>query len=766
MPDRLQLKEGWITLGLLWGMIFLTAIVIYQADLVAGLEVLAVVGTVGLLAGLLIAKSRFSSGSAHLLGLVYGLFVIGLMTGRQLDEALTWSERIVDILSRQATWFNAAVSGNTSRDGFIFVVQTAVIFWLLGYFSAWFTFRKPRVWRAVVPTGIVLFSVVYYGPPGFGMHMALFILLALLFVTATHLSEREEEWREAAVRYETAMRFSFLQASLVVGLAVLLAAWMLPTLPASAAVNEALVTTGVSGQWRTFQNNWSRLFSALRAYGNPVGDGYRETLLLGGPRSVSNNLVMDVYVSDRLPYAFWHETILDTYRGDFWSRADIPQRILRQPDDGPFYQPGGRSIEEALQVVVNYRPNATVMYGLPAIVAADQDAWVSYQYDPEGRELLVGVQSRFLLRPGDIYRIQSYYSAANAADLRQTTAEYPDWFAQRYLQLPDSISPETIALAQRLTAPHNNPYDKAIAVRDYLRQNMAYNDQVAAPPPGVEPVHHFLFESQEGYCNYYASAMAVMLRSQGIAARLATGFASGEFNDDLGYYRVRDADAHVWVEVYFPGYGWIQFEPTASLPVFERPDRGGGGDGFSETGLGMIDRDPDSMPIPDDLFGDFTRDSELDELPAGLLMNGDGVDGEAAEGAGVVSWTERLFTWQTAAAVVTFLLVLLLAFIAQRLNLAVESNVDRSYFRLMRWAAWLGLQVEPAHTPYERADLLKTAVPTGERPIQRLTDEYVIRQFSRNHNGRNGFNPLAEWQQLRPLLLRQTVQATLRRWRE
>jgi hypothetical protein len=172
------------------------------------------------------------------------------------------------------------------------------------------------------------------------------------------------------------------------------------------------------------------------------------------------------------------------------------------------------------------------------------------------------------------------------------------------------------------------------------------------------------------------------------------------------------------------------------------------------------------MPIPDDLFGDFTRDSELDELPAGLLMNGDGVDGEAAEGAGVVSWTERLFTWQTAAAVVTFLLVLLLAFIAQRLNLAVESNVDRSYFRLMRWAAWLGLQVEPAHTPYERADLLKTAVPTGERPIQRLTDEYVIRQFSRNHNGRNGFNPLAEWQQLRPLLLRQTVQATLRRWRE
>ena len=753
-------------------MIFLTAVVIFQADLVAGLEALTVVGTLGLLAGLIIAKSSFTPPAAHALGLLYGLFAVGYVTGRQLDHWLTWNERILDIINRQAAWFNAAFSGNTSRDGFIFVVQTAVIFWLLGYFGAWFTFRKPRVWRAILPTGIVLFSVVYYGPPGFGPHLAFFILIALLYVAITYLTERESEWREAVIRYDTTIRFSFLQASLVAGFALLVAAWMMPTLPASAAVNEALTVSGVSSQWRGFQNNWSRLFSALRAYGSPTSDGYRDSLLLGGPRNVSNNLVMDVYVSEPLPYAYWHETTLDTYRGDFWSRESQPQRDMRHPDDGPFNRISGRSLTNAVQVVVNYRPNASVMYGMPAIVASDQEALISYQYDPDGRELLLGVQSRYLLRPGDIYRVESVYSVANAADLRRAPPEYSDWIAERYLQIPDSVSPETIALAERLTAPYNNPYDQAIAVRDYLRQNMTYNDQVNAPPPGAEPVHYFLFESQEGYCNYYASAMAVMLRSQGVPARLSIGFAAGEYNDDLGFYRVRDADAHVWVEVYFPGYGWIQFEPTASLPVFDRPDRGDGGSGLPIPDAVFDEFDWESMLLEDDLRAlrgeDPLENPANDDLPGGLTMNGDepGSEGGADDGtAAVITWTERLFTWQTGVALTLFLLVLLLAFAAQRLNLAVESNVERSFGRLSHWAAWLGLPIEPARTPYEQANLLATAVPEGEQPINRLTDEYVVRQYSRAHAGRADFSPLEEWRLLRPHLLRHTARASLRRWR-
>jgi transglutaminase-like putative cysteine protease len=771
MLDHLRLKEGWSALLLLWAMILLTAIVIADADLVAGLELLTIVGTVALLSGLLIAKSQFSPLAAHLYSLVYGLFTIGYLTGQTLTEIEGWDAKIVNIISRQMEWLNIAFAGEgVSRDAFIFVVQTAAIFWLLGYFGAWHTFRKPRVWRAILPIGIVLFSVVYYGPPGFGLHMAIFVLLALLFITATHLAEREEEWREAAVRYESEMRFSFFQATAVVGVVLLLSAWALPTLSASAAVNEALTTSGVNDQWRVFQSNWNRLFSGLRAYGNPAGDSFRDSLLLGGPRTVGNNLVMDVYVSEQLPFAYWHETVLDSYRGDFWSRASTPPPVMRHPDDGVFNPVQARSLEEAVQLIVNYRANASIIYGMPAIVASNQETLVRYQPTGDNQEIAVGVQSRYLLRPGDSYRVLSRYSVADAADLRRASDDYPDWLAARYLQLPDNITPETVALAERLTRPHDNAYDKALAVRDYLRQNIAYNDQINAPPPGVEPVDYFLFESQEGYCNYFASAMAVMLRSQGIAARLAVGFASGEYNEEYGFYRVRDSDAHVWVEVYFPGYGWIQFEPTASLPVFERPDRGGGDgrDGLSPPNISPEERDLSDFFMEDDLRALLGEDPlEPEESPDD--QPADGAPGSAADpddaaGAGIIArWRDRLLTWQTATAVGLFVLVLATAGAAQRLNLAVESNVDRSYSRLGEWARWLGLSLQPAHTPHERADLLATAVPEGEEPIRSLTDEYVVRQFSRAHVGRASFNPLNEWRRLRPVLLRQTARALYQR---
>ncbi len=110
-------------------------------------------------------------------------------------------------------------------------------------------------------------------------------------------------------------------------------------------------------------------------------------------------------------------------------------------------------------------------------------------------------------------------------------------------------------------------------MRDYLRKNISYNDQIDAPPDGVDPVHYTLFVTQEGYCNYYASAMAIMLRSQGVPSRVVSGYAQGEYDETSQSYRVRANNAHTWVEVYFPQYGWIQFEPTASLPLIDRPAR-------------------------------------------------------------------------------------------------------------------------------------------------------------------------------------------------
>lgn len=133
----------------------------------------------------------------------------------------------------------------------------------------------------------------------------------------------------------------------------------------------------------------------------------------------------------------------------------------------------------------------------------------------------------------------------------------------RYLQLPENISERTKKLSFDVTKGAYNEYEKALRINNYLKANYKYNADVERFPSGVDTVDYFLFNSREGYCEHFASAMAVMLRTQGIPARLVTGYAPGEFNPFTGYYEVKISDAHAWVEVFINKYGWVPFDPTA-----------------------------------------------------------------------------------------------------------------------------------------------------------------------------------------------------------
>ena len=140
------------------------------------------------------------------------------------------------------------------------------------------------------------------------------------------------------------------------------------------------------------------------------------------------------------------------------------------------------------------------------------------------------------------------------------------WTAS-YLGLP-RLDPRIPRLAEQITASAGNNYDKAVALESYLRTHFAYSLQLPRTVPH-DPLANFLFERKQGHCEYFASSMAVMLRTLGIPSRMVNGFRTGEFNDLTSQYVVRASNAHSWVEAYFPGHGWIAFDPTpdASMPA-------------------------------------------------------------------------------------------------------------------------------------------------------------------------------------------------------
>jgi hypothetical protein len=175
------------------------------------------------------------------------------------------------------------------------------------------------------------------------------------------------------------------------------------------------------------------------------------------------------------------------------------------------------------------------------------------------------------LRTGETYQAQSSLSNVTITQLREAGADYPQWITDRYLQLPPTITPRVLELAREIAADHDNPYDIAMAITRYLRTNIGYSETVPFPPTDQEPLDWFLFDLREGFCSYYASAEVVMLRSLGIPARLAAGFARGEYQRGTHTFLVRQRDSHAWPEVYFPNLGWVEFEPTVSQPAITRP---------------------------------------------------------------------------------------------------------------------------------------------------------------------------------------------------
>jgi len=261
---------------------------------------------------------------------------------------------------------------------------------------------------------------------------------------------------------------------------------------------------------------------------------------------------------------------LTNFDGRMWS--NLGQRVGLQRESGagfavpPLNQAGpaqsalARSQITPARVaqLIHYRvvmePIGTSVFFLAPWARRVRGIYRAVQIDAGG-----GVYDGDGQRPPSIYEAVSDISTPAPQQLRKS-GDYLPPFAFDYLQLPqlDSRIPR---LAQQISASAGNNYDKAVAIESYLKTRYGYTLQLPRSPV-ADPLANFLFERKQGHCEYFASAMAVMLRTQRIPARVVNGFRGGEFNDLTGSYVVRARDAHAWVEAYFPGSGWVTFDPT------------------------------------------------------------------------------------------------------------------------------------------------------------------------------------------------------------
>jgi transglutaminase-like putative cysteine protease len=333
--------------------------------------------------------------------------------------------------------------------------------------------------------------------------------------------------------------------------------------------------------WRTFEEPYRQVEERMaqsfpgvesrRSLVPPMGvaaGGLPRAHLLGGRPELAQEIALRVQVRGAKPGEplYWRGQTFAQYTGRGWGEDVAASTRFPKPLDlapgqpwSSFMPPLRRNILTSIQVE---QATHAVMYAAGEPISADRP----YQATLRAPGELIAISAS---AAPERYAVLGAVADVSPAALRSANALYTADIIETYLQLPSDLPPELGIYATEITAGAKPPYDKALAIEEALRK-LPYTLDVPPPPKDREVVSWFLNDLGKGYCDYFASAMVVLARLSGVPARLAIGYASGSYDRQTDQYTVTEMDAHSWAEVYFPGFGWIPFEPTPSRST---PDR-------------------------------------------------------------------------------------------------------------------------------------------------------------------------------------------------
>ena len=796
---RLRPADGWIALLLLTANLCVVVLAVERGDWapspsLVGLLLMAML-TAFVFSRLPRQPFWLWGWLALLPGLALGaLTVIWQVSGYAFDGEPLGSPGA--LAERLSLWLAAARDGSINIDKvpFSFGISTAA--WLTGYLGGWLFLRHRNFWGVFALGGLGLLSNLTFLPPHTDLHLALYLFTALLLVARVQAVRRQDEWRRRSIRYDEGLRALTLSDSFFLSLAVLAIAFLLP-----AGGNWSPVTGAYEAMRQPltgFEDDFNRLFAGLPAR-RPIGFRvWDDVMAFQGSINPPTTPVLQV---DSAAPLYWKARSYSTYTSKGWMSegtqyvpaGELPALAAASSADGaaaervqtaytvtPLYSSkvlftGGRfaGVDRAAEAeipliddppVADYA--ASLVITAPGASADDtrrirefmatqngavNTARLSELLPPGGSlavadgalppaapdVLSVRALDGGVFRAHEPYQVTASVSTADPDQLREAGDSYPLPVLLRYTQLPPELPQRVKDLAASLTEGQETPYDKAIAVESHLR-TLPYNLQIEPPPFDADGVDHFLFEQGQGYSEYFASSMAVLLRAEGVPARVAVGYATGDATEAPGRYAVTDSHSHAWVEVYFPGYDWIPFEPTpgAHLPEVMAP---GGGLGAEFDGPFVSGFDFDCI----DEF-DLECGTPLEPLP------GDGGQpGTPAGGGGFAAWGWALAAAGGAAG------LLLAGWLGHRRYLSAAAEPAAVYARMRRLAALGGLNTAAPRTPYQFGQRLGALLPAYRETMRDIVDSYVRARYSRNAPSLGeGERLAAAWLNLRYPLLR------------
>ncbi len=754
-PLVLAPAEGWLALVLLAIAVYAVVFSIISARWVNHTSILFWSAALGLLMGLLIAKvQRVPQAILHLAACLVGHWFSVWLTSA-IAFHISWMLVLATL--------RAALTGGLSPaalpgSDIIFLFYLSFLCYYLGYFGTWLTYRAHLPWLvALVYCSVLLINLKYVRED---LSTVIFVLLAalLLLIARIQLLTQLTSWTSEGLHTDRSwLRKTtrhFMQWASILTLLILCISSLLPIQdqPAAGVVFWANISNAMDNAWANISHGKISLqdpISIIQPYQN-TASFFSDRLTLSSNVSLPTGEVL--YYSSTAAPQYLEGFTFDHFDGHTWvSSPTFAQRDFAA--GSPLVAP--RFIEEAQGSFLessgtNYTRATTDVTIVHPPVEAKQYIFAPAQpatFTVATSVYLNGMESSWMqqrsLTAGEHYRATSHIPTATAQDLSAIPLPasgqgQAQWSSDRnhntlvtfYLQTPDNLSSQVAAIARQWTHGATNAYAAVKLLEAHLNDATQFTYSLDNPPiPANIDAVTWLLQTHRGYCTYYATAMTMMARLLGIPARIANGFSYGQFDAHRKVWSVDGTDAHSWVQIYFPRYGWINFDPTPGFSLQTTPL--------------LTHPGPTASPVPTRQPAQPTPGSRPRSASSATARVAPTIRHRDAQssmlGAGL---TPAL------GAVLAVLFFLLLAFCSywwplisptpqrsgsSNLLFSKTNFISGMFWRACRIASWAGMPPSGWQTPYEYSSMLIRHVPSEAAPLRRLTELFVRDRWAAPH---------------------------------
>jgi len=716
----LRPREGWLSMALLLVMLLALAWSLQRAEWFDHLDFVWPLAFFAAMTGALLGLTRWSVVVVLPVAAVVGTGVVLWMVGGAFFPVLDPLGRLTLLRGDALDWTRIVVDGGFAPQLSPYAIGLGVLLWVTAFMAAYALYRHHRVLDTILLVGVALVANMSATFADLFAFLILFSVAALLLWLRVALVSREESWRLRTVTENTDVPAQIMRSGIAFIAGSVALAWILTTVAVAAPLTS--VWGNLDGVWSTVRNQFEGVFGGLSGADSRIqGTAFGSSFRVRGSWVSSDAPVMTV--ASLQPY-YMRTITYDLYTGHGWMSSEgIDRRVAAGDRIFPGYTPERPLSATAFKletVSVEIQGDVGRNVFTPGYPTAAFSPLVIHE--PGGLPLLGALQSGVALDAGKGYQITAAISTATEAMLVGAGKAYPPEIVATYLDT-SGVTQRTAALARSVVqaAGATDPYHEAKALADYLRTNPRFSySTVAALPsdPGRDLVDFFLFDptGQRGYCEYYASAMAVMARTLGLPARVAVGYAPGE-RTDTNTYQVRERNAHAWTEIFFPGYGWQIFEATHSLAPVARVAGVGVVPPINPT-VGSVDAAKRFAEGKD--FGTISVLPSFEPVAGGFQPGTQRPADETRNGnAGLVIILLALLV-----------LVAMWRLLQSRHRFRFLAPGDRQWQRLAFAGDRAGVTRLPSETVYEYAGWLEEQLPRRSLEIHQIADGKVWQNYS------------------------------------